>query len=195
MAKKKRKWGSPAQRRALAKMLAAGRKARRGGSTPRKSSSSTGGRTVASTKKKRRSSPSRSKSTSRRGKRGSSRRGSVYIELAKTAAAGVGGFIATQYIVDKFAPVAWKTGDKRIMAKGAASLALYLGGKRVSPVIGRAAAVGGLTSTGLDLVAKFAAKPAGVSGMGSFGPANTQVRTMGDYESQLAQEAAELGIA
>ncbi len=145
-------------------------------------------------KKKRRSSPSRSKATRR--KRGfGSRRGSAYIELAKTAAAGVGGFIVTQLAVDKLAPTAWKTGDKRIAAKGAAALGLYILGKRVSPPLAKAAAIGGLTSTGLDLVAKFAAKPAGVSGMGSFGPANTQVRTMGDYESQLAQEAAELGIA
>lgn len=146
--------------------------------------------------KKRRSSPGRSPTTRRRRGGGGSRRGSAYMELAKTAAAAAGGFVATQLIVDKFAPPAWKTGDGRIAAKAAAGLSLYLIGKRVAPSLGRGAAIGGLTSAGLDLIAKFTAK-SGVAGLGGQGFTDGRLPGFaGDGDAaMLAQAARDLGIS
>lgn len=144
---------------------------------------------AAKRRRRRRSSPPRTKAR-RRG--GGSRRGSVYIELAKTAAAGVGGFIGAQLLVDKFAPANLKTGDGRIAAKAAAALGIYMLGKRVSPSLARGAAIGGMTSAGLDLVARFSAK--GTAGMGAFTDGNPQVRTLGE-DGELAAYADEVGIS
>lgn len=168
---RKRRWGSPAQRAALKRMLAANPRRKKSHRRTRRRSivrTNPGGSTVAKRRKSpRRRSVRRSiRRTYRKARRSVGRGGMLSKYLPPgglvAIAGGVGGFLGTQYALAKLPlPAQLQTGNGRIAAKVLIGIVGRMVLKRANPSIANAFAVGAFTSAGLDI----AGKAMGAAGM------------------------------
>lgn len=194
--RRRRKWGSPKQRAALKRMLAANRR----GKSPRRRAvrrnPPKGAITVP--RKTRRRSVARVFRARRRGRTSSGRGLGEFLPpgTIHAVAGGVAGFIGVQYAVDKIPglPASMKVGPARMATKAAVGIAAgYLARRFAGKQIGNAIGVGALISVGLDAVNLALNKPAaGVSGYSPGGDnqyaqlAGASEYGMGEYEAALA---------
>jgi len=175
-----RKWGSPAQRKAFAKMIAA-----RKSSSPSRKRRSAGGTTVA-TKKKRRKTATKPRSR----RRSYSRRGFAGMPVVIAAGAGTAGIMLANQIIPRLPiPDNMKTPTGMGLIQIGLGVAIATVGRRVLGKYATPMGVGVATMGGVQLAASIMNR--GVSGLGYLDttPALLSSQGMGYLDSTPALTA------